>query len=362
MTTAPDPLLTPSRQVAVRPEWLAQTVEAILDPSLPIIDPHHHLWDHPQERYLLDDLLADTASGHDIRATIFVQCGAMYRAEGPEELRSLGETEFVTGAAAMSASGKYGPTRACAGIISMADLTLGDAVAPVLEAHLAIAGPRFVGVRNRTAWHPSPEIRSNLVSPPPGPLEHPAFHAGARRLAAMGLSLDVWAYHTQMPAVLALARAVPELRLVVDHVGGPLGVGPYAGRRTEVFPEWRRDMLALAALPNVNVKLGGLAMQVGGFNFHHQPKPPGSAALAEAWKPYMEPCIEAFGVNRCMFQSNFPVDKGMCSYPVIWNAFKRLAAGASATERTALFSGTAARHYRLDKLPPGMAPNLAGAL
>ena len=358
MTAGHDPLLTPSRQVMVREDWLAQGEEEILDPTLPIVDPHHHLWDHPQERYLLDDLLRDTASGHDIRATIFVQCGAMYRDGGPEELRSLGETEFVTGVAAQSASGKYGPTRACAGIIGMADLTLGDRVTPVLEAHVAVAGPRFVGVRNRTAWHPSPEIRSNLVSPPPGPLAHPGFHTGARRLAAMGLTLDVWAYHTQLPQVLELARAVPELTLVVDHVGGPLGVGPFAGRQAEVFPAWRRDMLALAALPNVQVKLGGLAMQVSGFEYHRQPLPPASAVLAEAWRPYIETCIEAFGVARCMFESNFPVDKGMCSYPVVWNAFKRLASGASAAERTALFSGTATQTYRLGRLPEGVAPRL----
>jgi predicted TIM-barrel fold metal-dependent hydrolase len=354
--------LTASRQVAVREAWLAGTVEEVLDPGLPIIDPHHHLWDNPGERYLLPDLLADTATGHDIRATIFVQCGAMYRASGPEALRPLGETEFVTGAAAASASGKYGALRACAGIIGYADLTLGDAVAELLERHRAIAGPRFVGIRNRTAWHPAPEIRSNLVSPPPGPLEHPAFAAGARQLAAMGLVLDVWAYHTQLPQVLALARAVPELRLVVDHVGGPLGVGPFAGRRAEVFAAWRPAMQALAAEPNVMVKLGGLAMQVGGFDYHLRATAPGSEQLAADWKPYVETCIEAFGADRCMFESNFPVDKGMCGYRVCWNAFKRLAAGASAAERSALFSGTAIRAYGLDRLPEGLAPDLRGCL
>jgi predicted TIM-barrel fold metal-dependent hydrolase len=176
----------------------------------------------------------------------------------------------------------------------------------------------------------------------------------------MGLTLDVWAYHTQLPLVIELARAVPELTLVVDHVGGPLGIGPYAGRRAEVFETWRRDMRTLAALPNVAVKLGGLAMHVGGFDFHLRPRPPGSAERAEAWRPYVETCIEAFGVGRCMFESNFPVDKGMCSYPVLWNAFKRLAAGASTEERRALFAGTALRVYHLDRLPPGTAPDLTG--
>jgi L-fuconolactonase len=336
------PSLTPSRQVAVREDWLALTEEAILEPDLPIIDPHHHLWDHPGERYLLPDLLRDTATGHRIEATVFIQCGAMYRGEGPEEERPLGETEFVT-----RASSVHDRTHACAGIIGMVDLTLGDRVAPLIEAHRAIAGPLFRGVRNRTAWHPSPEIRSNLVTPPPGPLEHPGFAEGARQLARAGLTLDVWAYHTQLPLVLALARAVPELTIILDHCGGPLGTGPFAGRRAEVFPGWRDSIRALAALPNMAVKLGGLAMQVNGFDFHLAERPPGSAALAEAWRPYIETCIEAFGPERAMFESNFPVDKGMCSYPVLWNAFKRLASGAGASERAALFHNTAARIYRL---------------
>ncbi|WP_343893788.1 amidohydrolase family protein [Craurococcus roseus] len=350
--------MTASRHIAVREDWLGLVREEALEPALPIVDPHHHLWDQPGERYLLDDLLRDTGSGHDVRATVFVQCGAMYRAAGPEERRSLGETEFANGAAARSASGRYGSTRACAGIVGMADLTLGDRVEPLLEAHMAVAGERFRGVRNRTAWHPSPEVRSNLTMPPPGPLAHPGFAEGAKRLAGFGLALDVWAYHTQLAQVLGLARAVQELAVVVDHVGGPIGVGPFAGRRAEVFAEWKRGMLALAACPNVLVKLGGLAMQAGGFDFHLRDRPPGSAELAEAWRPYIETCVEAFGPSRCMFESNFPVDKGMCGYAVLWNAFKRLAAGASATEKAALFSGTAVRAYRLDRLPPGIAPDL----
>jgi len=347
MTRIPAASLTASRQVAIREAWLAQRHEEVLEPALPIIDPHHHLWDHPGERYLFEDLRADTATGHDIRATVFVQCGAMYRATGPEAERSLGETEFVNGAAAMSASGGYGPARLCDGIIGLVDLTLGEQVAPLLEKHRAIAGARFKGVRNRTAWHASPDVRANLTMPPPGPLGLPAFAAGARVLGRLGLTLDVWAYHTQLPQVIALADAAPETTIILDHVGGPLGVGPYAGKRVEVFPEWRREIEALAKRPNVMVKLGGLAMQVGGFDFHEAPEPPGSATLAEAWRPYIETCIAAFGPTRGMFESNFPVDKGMCSYAVLWNAFKRLASGASAAEKAALFHDTAARVYRL---------------
>jgi predicted TIM-barrel fold metal-dependent hydrolase len=353
----PGPLLGHGRQVIVREDWLRLTDEPVLEPELPIIDPHHHLWQRAEGSYLLPELLADTGSGHDIRATVFVQCGEMYRASGPEEERSLGETEFVTGIAAVSASGRHGSTRACAGIIGMVDLTLGDRVDALLEAHRAVAGARFCGIRNRTAWHPSPEVTSNLVSPPPGPLENPAF-ADARRLARHGLPLDVWCYHTQLPHVIALARAVPELTIVANHVGGPLGIGPFAAKQAEVFPVWQQRMLELAALPNVRVKLGGLAMYVTGFDFHRRAKPPGSEELADVWRPYVETCLDAFGARRCMFESNFPVDKGMCGYRVLWNAFKRLAAGGSADEKTALFSGTAMDVYRLDRLPAALGVDL----
>jgi predicted TIM-barrel fold metal-dependent hydrolase len=241
----------------------------------------------------------------------------------------------------------------------MVDLTLGKKVGTLLETHSAIAGARFCGIRNRTAWHPSPDVTSNLVSPPPGPLEHPAFADGARRLAQHNLPLDIWCYHTQLPHVIALAREVPELTIVVDHVGGPLGIGPFEGKQGEVFPVWKQRVLELAALPNVRVKLGGLAMYVTGFSFHRRAKAPGSEELARVWRPYVETCLEAFGARRCMFESNFPVDKGMCGYRVLWNTFKRLAAGASANEKTALFSGTAMDVYRLDCLPQALAVDLS---
>ena len=345
MPAIPPPSLNASRQVAIRQDWLDQHREPILDPSLPIIDPHHHIWEHADQRYLLDDLLRDTATGHDIRATVFVQCASKYDMDEEPARRPLGETRFMTRLAEDSAADTSNATLACAGIIGMVDLTLGDRVVPLLEEHVALSGGRFCGVRNRTAWDPSPEVRSNLESPAPGPLARPEFQEGARRLASLGLTLDVWAYHPQLPQVLEVARAAPGLTLVVNHCGGPLGVGPY--RRAEVFPVWRESVAALAACPNVMMKLGGLVMEVGGLDFHHRALPPDSATLAETWKPYIETCIELFGAERCMFESNFPVDKGMCSYPVLWNAFKRLASGAGAAERTALFSGTAARVYRL---------------
>ena len=354
----PAPALNAARQIAIREAWVDQCRETALEPDLPIIDPHHHLWERADERYLLPDLLADTGSGHDIRATVFIQCASMYRPDGPEALRALGETEFVNGIAAMAATGFYGRTLAAAGIVGHADLTMGEAVGPVLDAHRAIAGTRFRGVRNRTAWHPSPDVRSNLVTPPPGPLAHPAFATGARELAKRGLTLDVWAYHPQLPLVLDLARAVPEVTLILNHVGGALGTGPFAGRRAEVLAAWRPLLRALAAQPNVLVKIGGLAMEVTGFDFHEHDLPPTSEHLAACWKPYVETCIEAFGAGRCMFESNFPVDKGMASYVAVWNAFKRLTQGASEPERRALFAGTALRTYRLAEVPGGGA--LAG--
>lgn len=323
------------------------------------MDAHHHLWDRPGARYLFEDLLADTSSGHDIRATVFVQCRSMLRASGPEALRPVGETEFVAGIAARSASGTYGPIRVCASIVAMADLMLGDAVAPVLEAHLLAAGGRLRGIRNSTAWHAAEEVRSNPITPPPGLLLEPAFRRGAARLSAFGLSLDIWAYHTQLGEVIDLARALPGVTIVLDHCGGPLGVGPFAGRPDEVFRAWRADMVTLAACPNVMVKLGGLAMRVVGHDFDHAPRPPSSEQLAAAWRPVIETCIALFGAVRCMFESNFPVDKGMCAHPVLWNAFKRLAAGASAEEKAALFAGTATRVYRLRDLPTGLAPDLS---
>jgi predicted TIM-barrel fold metal-dependent hydrolase len=314
------------------------------------VDAHHHLWDRPGARYLLEELLQDIGSGHDIRATVYVQARSMYRAEGPEELRSLGETEFANGVAARGASGLYGPVRPCAAIVGMVDLMQGDGVAQLLERHIRAGGDRFRGVRNQTAWHASPEINSNPVPPRPGLLSEPAFRRGAARLVERGLSLDVWAYHTQLDEVLSLARALPELTLVLDHCGGPLGAGPYQGQRAEVFAEWSGRMHLLAGCPNVVVKLGGLGMAVNGFGFEQQELPPSSEQLAAAWHPYLETCVEAFGPDRCMFESNFPVDKGSYGYAELWNAFKRFAAAASAEERAALFSGTAIRTYRLPSL------------
>jgi L-fuconolactonase len=330
----------------VRPEWLVLVREDILEPDLPIIDPHHHLWhDRPSGRYLLEELLADLASGHNVVATVFMQCGWKHRTEGPEDFRPVGETEAVGAVAALSASGAHGPARACAGIVGFADLR-SPRLDAVLEAHRAAGAGRFRGIRHISAWDDA-IVPTTSVVPPPGLLRDPAFLRGLRRLGALGLTYDSWQYHPQLKDVLGAARAAPGARIVIDHVGGPLGCGPYRGRRDAVFRDWATDMRALASCPNVYVKLGGLAMPVNGFDYHEDARPPTSARLAADWGPWMQTCIELFGPQRCMFESNFPVDKGMCSYPVLWNAFKRVAAGASAPERAALFHDTAARFYGL---------------
>jgi predicted TIM-barrel fold metal-dependent hydrolase len=340
--------------------------EPILEPDLPIVDPHHHLWDrrnyatpagaeHPfmtaiadARRYLLDELLADTGSGHNVVATVFVECGAFYRADGPVDLRVVGETEFVNGVAAMSASGLYGETRACAGIVSRADLMLGDAVAPVLEAHVRAGGGRFRGIRNSASFEADKEVLGPLNRVEAGLYLSDQFRKGFRHLAPMGLTFDAWLLEPQLPDAIDLARAFPDTTIVLDHVGTPLGRASYEGRHEERFPIWRQNIRELAKSQNVVVKLGGLAMAFCNFpSFLAEPRAP-SEQLAAEWRPYIETCIEAFGPERCMFESNFPVDMGSCSYATLWNAFKRIARDYGAAEKTALFSGTAAKTYGLD--------------
>jgi L-fuconolactonase len=328
--------------------WLARRPpEPILDPALPIIDTHHHLWERPDHRYLLHEFLADVRTGHNVVATVFIECHAMYRAGGPPELRSLGETEFVTGQGAMSDSGNYGPTRVAAGIVGFADLTLGDRVEPVLEAHIRAGGGRFRGVRHAAAWDADPVIGNSQTAHGPHLLMQEDFRRGLASLARLGLSLDAWAFHPQLGDVVDLARAFPGANIIMGHVGGPLGYGPYAGKRDEVFAAWKAGVTELARCDNVTMKLGGMMMRLAAYDYGTEPSPPTSAELAALWGPYIETCIERFGAGRCMFESNFPVDKMGLGWAALWNAFKRIAAGASADEKRALFSGTARRAYRL---------------
>ena len=329
------------------PAWWAQRKEEILEPALEIVDPHHHLWERNEHRYLIDELLADTKSGHNVTHSVFVECGSMYRADGPAEMKPVGEIEFVNGTAAMSASGRYGKSRLCAGIVGHADLRLGDGVARVLEAQIAAGDGRYRGIRHSVVWDPSEMFSRGRTNSPKGQMADATWRAGFARLAPLKLTFEAWLYHPQLLELADLARAFPQTTIILNHVGGVLGVGPYAGHRQEILLGWKRDIAELAKCPNVNVKLGGIGMTSFGFDFHERDTPPSSEELAAAWRQYVEPCIEAFGPARCMFESNFPPDKQSGGYTELWNAFKRITAGASASDKQALYSGTAARVYRL---------------
>jgi predicted TIM-barrel fold metal-dependent hydrolase len=330
-----------------RVDWLAQYTEEVIDPKRPIVDPHHHLWDRGGQRYLIEELSGDIASGHNIIATVYVEARSMYRAGGPEEMRVVNEVAFANGAAAMSASGGYGPAAICAGIVGHANLLLGDRVKPVLEAEIAAGQGRFRGIRHSSAWDGEAAVASMYATRPKGLLLDATYRKGFACLAPLGLTFDAWLFHPQLGDFIDLARAFPDQRIVLDHCGGPVGLGRFAGKREETFAAWKASIQDVAKCPNVVVKLGGLAMRLLGFDFHERPKPPSSEQAAAAWRPYIETCIEAFGPDRCMFESNFPPDKGQCSYQVIFNAFKRIAAQYSEAEKTALFSKTATSVYKL---------------
>ena len=340
------------------PAWLAGASEEVLAPELPIIDPHHHLWEEGGHPYLLDHLLADTASGHAIKATVFVQAHYGYRVDGPSHLAPVGETERVMAIRAANQGNtdvtapRPGDTDIAAAIVAYADLALGDAVAEVIDAHRAVADAHLRGIRHSVSRDENFPDGVVLRPAPAHLLAEPAFRAGLARIARAGLSYDAMLYHQQIPELTAMARALPDLPIVLDHIGCILGVGPYEGREAETRRAWAADMAQLAQCPNVSVKIGGFGMIITGARWHERPLPPSSAELAEAWRPYVETCIDLFGPARCMFESNFPVDKAMTSYRTLWNAFKRLAEPYGAGEKAALFHDTAARFYRI----PGHSP------
>jgi len=347
MTTGTRPAAF-GRIFAPRADWLARApAEEVIDPQLAIVDTHHHLWSSPG-RYLVDDLLSDTSSGHNVEATVFVECRQNYRTDGPIELRPVGEVEFVAGLAVKSDADRPGKTCVAAGIVGYADPTLGDRVEPVLTALLEAGRGRFRGVRNSAGWHQDPVIGNNHHGAGTGHYLRADFRAGLRRLAHMGLSLDALVYHHQHADLIDLAHACPDASIVMNHTGMPLGYGPFAGKQSEVYAQWRATIPQIAACPNVTMKLGGMMMRLAAYDYNVLPAPPTSEELAAYWRPYIEPCVEAFGARRCTFESNFPVDKMGIGYRTLWNAFKRMAADASADEKTSLFSGTARRVYRLD--------------
>ena len=329
-----------------RQDWLDQVQEEVLDPGRVIVDPHHHLWERPGTgSYLLDDLRADTGSGHHVTETVFVECGAGYLQEGPEHLRPVGETAFV---AAVAAESRTSPGARIAGIVARADLRLGaDLLGEVLDAHEAAGGGLFRGIRHAGARDDNREALTIPGSAPAGLYADPDFRAGVALLGERGLTYDTWHYHHQNADFAALAQAVPGTTMVLDHFGTPLGVGPYEGRREEIFAAWKDDIAAIAENGNVVAKLGGLAMPDNGFGWHLAERPPTSDDLVAAQGRYHRHALECFGPERCMFESNFPVDRWSLSYAVLYNAFKKMAAERPDAEQDALFAGTARRVYRL---------------
>lgn len=336
---------TTSNYLPVRPEWLASGTESAIEPEMPIIDAHHHFYERPGWIYLLDDYLADARSGHNIMASVLMQGLTHYRQTGPEALRPVGETEYVANAVAALPAGS---PQVAKGIVGYADLRRGAAVQSVLDAHIEAGNGRFKGVRHLVTWDADQTLVNPLSAVPRGLLLDPAYREGVAQVAAQGLSYDAWLFFPQLPELFDLAKTYPDMPIVINHCGGVVRIASYADKRKEVFDNWSRSMSQLAQLPNVYVKLGGLGMRINGFDFEKGPRPPSSVELAETWRPWIHTCIEAFGANRCMFESNFPVDKGSYPYSNGWNAFKRLTAQASAGERASLFRGTASRVYRLD--------------
>jgi len=319
-------------------------IEEPLEADLPICDAHHHLWERPPNIYLLNDFLADLGSGHNVVATVAVECGYRYRNNGPDELKPLGETEFLESVAFAADSNPKIKTRLAAAIVGFADLSVGDAVAPVLEGHLSSSPRRFRGIRHSTTWDASGALRSEA---PPGMLLDGRFRRGFSWLQRFNLSFDAWLYHPQLPELADLARVFPRVTIVLNHIGAPLGVGPYAGKREEVHRVWRRHMASLAECPNIFIKLGGVGSVRSGYDWHQREIKPSSEELVEILKRYFEVCVEKFGAQRCLFESNFPVEKASNSYTVLWNAYKRMTKDYSAAERAALFYNTAAGIYRI---------------
>ena len=322
--------------------WQVTAGETPLEPDLAIIDAHHHLWARRPYPFGHKDFLSDVGSELNLRATVHVECSSGYRRDGPVVLRPVGETEYVVRECAEGTTGP-GP-RVAAGIVGFADLCLGAAVRDVLEAHIAAGRGRFRGVRVRTMRD---EWLHGSRQPPPGALGDARFRQGFGQLAPLGLTYDALLYSHQINELVDLARACPGTTLVLDHAGGVLGVGPWSGSRAAVLGRWQQAIRPLAQLPNVCVKIGGLGMPSCGFGFGSGARPPDSLQLCAAWSPYIDACVEAFGVSRCMFESNFPVDKQSCGYVALWNAFKRATAGWAPAERAALFHDTANRVYGL---------------
>lgn len=324
--------------------WLGLTTEDIVEPDLPICDSHHHLWNSPERRYLLEELFRDIGGGNNIVSTVFVESESAKNQGTVQRFQPVAETRFTHDITTPEKSKSFGNTKVAAGIVGFADFRLGAEVAPVIDAHLA-ASDRFRGFRQISAWDPnSDSIRSASA---PGLLLDKKFREGISCLKNYNLTFETFLYHPQIMDFVDVAGAFPDITMILDHVGSPIGIGPYASRRNEVIQEWKSAMAELAACPNVYIKIGGAGMSVLGFGWDRRAAPPNSIELAEAMSPYYLYCIEKFGAERCMFESNFPVDRASYSYTVLWNAFKRMSKDFSREERSALFYSTALKAYRL---------------
>ena len=322
--------------------------EPALDPDRPIVDPHHHLWrgNTALAAYALDFMgedLAAAAAGHNVVATVYLESHIGYRADGPAAMKPVGETAF-----AAAAAGRFGGIEVAAGVVSYADMMLGEAIGEVLDAHIEAGRGRFRGVRNMLTSCDDPAVSPAMSQAPAGRLAEPALRAAAGQLVQRGLSFDTWIFQPQLAELAAFADAAPDLTIVLNHIGGYMAIGGFAERQAETFAAWRRGLAEVARRPNVVLKIGGMGMGMISPGFVDAADKPSSQAMAEAWRPLVETCVETFGAERCMFESNFPVDRPAGSYRRFWNAFKRLTAAASESEKTALFSGTAARTYRLN--------------
>ena len=340
-----------SPHLEVKQEWLDQIQEKAILPDLPIIDPHHHLWDVGFGRYYVEELLKDIkSSGHNIEATVYIMSSSntkIYAKSGPDEFKPLAEIEFATNEGKRADLIPNNNVKVNASIVGSMDLTFGKKLQPVLEKGVQISEGRLKGIRMLLAAHPDPRITSGAVKSKLGLMLHPNFIDGAKCIQDAGLSLDFWIYHTQLNEMEKIARALPKLSIILNHIGGPIHLGEYAGKQALTHREWRVSMMRLSRIPNISVKLGGLGMAVNGAKFHEHALPPQSDQLSEMWKPWIYETINMFGVDRCMFESNFPVDKGSCSYGSLWNAFKILAKDMTDDERNKLFNKNASRIYKI---------------
>lgn len=321
--------------------WLAQVQEEAIEPDIPIIDPHHHLWMRQPPPYFLREFVEDLYTGHRVVATVYSECHSMYRQSGPEELKVVGESEFVSGMAAMSDSGEFGETEICKAMIGQADMMLGKDVAKVLDAHEVASGGRFRGIRLSAAWHEDKSLFRRHDQQ--HYLAEPIVRDAIGVLQDREFVMDVWVYHQQLREVAEVAKEFEDLKIVLNHTGMPVLGGPNKGRAAGVFDEWLSGIKQVAEYPNVVIKLGALPLRAK--DRQNPELPPTSEEIQQAWGKWIEPCIDQFGPSRCMFESNFPVHKNWCSYQILWNGFKRITKSYSPDEKRSMYFDTANRIY-----------------